>query len=304
MKKIVVVGSINMDLVISSERLPKKGETIMGQKISYLPGGKGFNQAVAASRLSANVSLIGAVGTDSFSDTLVNQMTLEGLKTNGIKREKGSTGIATIIKTKDDNSIVVVPEANNSCDEEFIEANRGLIHEVDVLLTQFEIGAEAVKHSLKVAKQKNISTIVNPAPAREIDSEILENTDFITPNETEFEFMVGKELESLEVLKYEMLEWQKKHETRLVVTMGETGVLYVEDGQVITIPCKKVNAIDTTGAGDTFNGVFACCIAEKIEIAEAIKFASLAASISVTKFGAQAGMPTVEEMRKVLNEIE
>ena len=300
MKKIVVVGSVNMDLVVSSKRMPKMGETIMGQKISYLPGGKGFNQAVAAARLSANVSLIGCVGTDSFSDVLVEKMSLEGLNTMGIKRDKESTGIATIFKAEGDNSIIVVPGANNNCDEKFIEANRGLIQNAEVLVTQFEIPEEAVRCALKIAKESKVYTIVNPAPARKIDDETLEYTDFITPNETEFEFIVGQDLSDLDVLKYEMLKWQRNYKTRLIVTRGKQGVSYVEDNMVITVPSEFVTAIDTTGAGDTFNGAFACCIAEKIEIYEAIKFANKAAGLSVTKFGAQGGMPTIREMEEAL----
>ena len=299
MKKIVVVGSVNMDLAVSSKRIPKMGETIMGQKISYLPGGKGFNQAVAASRLSANVSLIGCVGTDSFSDVLVKQMSLEGLNTMGIKRDKEITGIATIFKAEGNNSIIVVPGVNNNCDEKFIEANMGLIQNAEVLVTQFEIPEEAVRCALKIAKESKVCTIVNPAPARKIDDETLEYTDFITPNETEFEFIVGQDLSDLDVLKYEMLKWQRNYKTRLIVTRGQHGVSYVEDDIVITVPSELVTTIDRTGAGDTFNGAFACCIAEKIEIYEAIKFANKAAGLSVTKFGAQAGMPTIREMEEV-----
>ncbi|MGL4760334.1 MAG: ribokinase [Sarcina sp.] len=300
MKKIVVVGSINMDLVVSANRMPKAGETIIGQAMNYFPGGKGANQAVAAARLRANVSMIGTVGKDAFGEELINQLNSENINTCCIKKEDISTGVATIIKTSVDNSIVVVPGANDMCDKELVSRFRQIIKEADVLVTQFEIPTETIKLALEIAKEYKVQTIVNPAPAKEINQEIIDNTNFITPNETEFEFMTGKDLSDFEILETEMLKWQSENKTRLVVTRGSYGVSYIEEGKVETIPCIEVEAVDTTGAGDTFNGVFACCIAEKIEISEAIKFASLAATISVTKFGAQSGMPNVEELKEAV----
>ena len=301
MKKIVVVGSINMDLVVSTERMPKVGETLMGQSMSYFPGGKGANQAVAAARLGGNVSMIGTVGKDAFGQDLINQLNSENINTCCIKKEDISTGVATIIKTSTDNSIVVVPGANEMCDKELVSRFRQIIKEADVLITQFEIPTETIKLALEIAKEYKVQTLVNPAPAMEIDKEIINNADFITPNETEFEFMIGKDLSDFAVLEAEMLKWQSENKARLIVTRGSYGVSYIEEGRVETVPCIEVEVVDTTGAGDTFNGAFACCMAEKIEISEAIRFASLAATISVTKFGAQSGMPSIEEMKEAIN---
>ena len=300
MKKIVVVGSINMDLVVSAKRMPKMGETLMGQEMNYFPGGKGGNQAVAAARIGESVSMIGSVGKDTFGEDLIRQLKLENVNTCCIKKEDISTGVATIIKTSKDNSIIVVPGANEMCDKELISSFRQIIKEADVLVTQFEIPTETIKLALSIAKEYKVKTIVNPAPAKDIDKELLSNTDFITPNETEFEIMVGKDLSSFETLEEEMIKWQSENKTRLIVTRGSFGVSYIEEGKIETVPCIEVEVVDTTGAGDTFNGVFACCIAERIEISEAIKFSSLAATISVTKFGAQSGMPTYEELKEAV----
>ncbi|WP_297518530.1 ribokinase [uncultured Clostridium sp.] len=300
MKKIVVVGSINMDLVVSAKRMPKMGETLMGQEMNYFPGGKGGNQAVAAARIGESVSMIGSVGKDTFGEDLIRQLKLENINTCCIKKEDISTGVATIIKTSKDNSIIVVPGANEMCDKELISSFRQIIKEADVLVTQFEIPTETIKLALSIAKEYKVKTIVNPAPAKDIDKELLSNTDFITPNETEFEIMVGKDLSSFETLEEEMIKWQSENKTRLIVTRGSFGVSYIEEGKIETVPCIEVEVVDTTGAGDTFNGVFACCIAERIEISEAIKFSSLAATISVTKFGAQSGMPTYEELKEAV----
>lgn len=301
MKKIVVVGSINMDLVVSTQRMPKIGETLMGQSMNYFPGGKGANQAVAAARLGAKVSMIGSVGKDSFGEDLIQKLNSENINTCCIKKEDISTGVATIVKTSQDNSIIVVPGANELCDKELVSNFRQIIKEADVLVTQFEIPTQTIKLALSIAKEYNVQTIVNPAPAKEIDKEIIENADFITPNETEFEVITGKNLSDFETLENEMIKWQSENKARLIVTRGSYGVSYIENGKVETIPCLEVEVVDTTGAGDTFNGVFACCIAEKIEISEAVKFSSLAATISVTKFGAQSGMPTILEIKEAIN---
>lgn len=297
MKNIVVVGSLNMDLVLKVDRLPKIGETLQGDNINYLIGGKGSNQAVAAARLKNNVSIIGAVGADTFGDKLLKHIGEEKINIESVKKEAASfTGIATIFKTPEDNSIVVIPGANDLCDIDLVEEYREIIKNAEVLVTQFEIPTATVKRALAIAKEYGVKTIVNPAPAKEIDDEILNNSDFITPNETEFEIISNKSLQDHSELEAEMIRWQNEHSTRLIVTRGSMGVSFVDNRQVVTVKCIKVEAVDTTGAGDTFNGALAHCIANKIDLKEAVDFSSRAASLSVTKFGAQTGMPTLEEV--------
>ncbi|MGL5649916.1 MAG: ribokinase [Clostridium sp.] len=299
MSKITVIGSLNMDLVLEIENAPKVGQTIEGNNISYLFGGKGANQGVAGSRIGATVDFIGVVGNDSFGLKIKENMINENINIDGLKiTEKSATGLATILKTKEDNSIVIIKGANEECNIELIEKNKEKIKNSDVVLTQFEIPMETIEKSLEIAKENRVKTIVNPAPAKKISEEILKNIDYITPNETEFEIICGKELKDDETLEKEMIDWQKNHKTRLIVTRGSSGVSFIENDEIITVEAMKVNAIDTTGAGDTFNGVFAYCIGEVMELKESIRLSSRAASISVTKFGAQGGMPSLEEVKK------
>lgn len=305
MKKIVVVGSLNMDIVMEVNRMPKMGETIKGDQMSYLIGGKGSNQAVAACRLGNEVSIIGCTGNDTFGDKIKKHLKEEGINTDSLKVDDVAfTGVATIFKTKEDNSIVVIPGANDFCDKELIDKHKEIIKSADILITQFEIPAETVKYALEIAKENGVKTILNPAPAREISSDILKNVDIITPNETEFEIISGKSYEDNESFEKAMIDWEKEHGTKLVVTRGKDGSSYIEDNKVITKKTIKVEAVDTTGAGDTFNGALAHAISHGYSMDEAVKFAGTAASISVTKFGAQTGMPTMEIVDKFLSEVK
>lgn len=302
MKRIVVVGSLNMDLVMEVKRIPKIGETLKGERMNYLIGGKGANQAVAASRLGNEVAMIGCVGKDTFGDKILKHLREEGINVNSIKSDDATfTGIATIFKTEVDNSIVVIPGANDFCCKELIDENIELIKSADILITQLEIPMETVEYALRVAKENGVKTILNPAPAREISDEVLKNVDFITPNETEFEIICKKNIEDSETLENEMVNWQNKYRnTRLIVTRGKEGSSYIEDNLVKTVKAISVKVTDTTGAGDTFNGSLAHGIINNYSMENMVGFAGTAASLSVTKLGAQTGMPTLDEVNKHL----
>lgn len=302
MKKIVVVGSLNMDLVMEVNRIPKIGETLKGERMNYLIGGKGANQAVAASRLGNDVAMIGCVGKDTFGSKILKHLKEEGIDVSSAKSDDSTfTGIATIFKTEVDNSIVVIPGANDFCSRELIDENIELIKSADILITQLEIPIETVEYALKVAKENGVKTILNPAPAREISDEMLKNVDFITPNETEFELICRNNIEDGETLEKEMINWQNKHiSTRLIVTRGKEGSSYIEDNLVKTVKAMSVKVTDTTGAGDTFNGSLAHGIINNYSMENIVGFAGTAASLSVTKLGAQTGMPTLDEVNKYL----
>lgn len=301
MKKVVVVGSLNMDLVVATERMPKTGETIKGDNINYMIGGKGANQAVAAARLGNDVSIIGAIGGDTFGEKILKHLSEEGLKTKGIRVDNSTfTGLATIFKTPEDNSIIVIPGANDFCDLKLIDENEELIKNADILITQLEIPMETVKYALEVAKKYGVKTILNPAPARKIPEEVMKNVDIFTPNETEFEIITGKTYETDEKFEEAMIEWQKENSAQLVVTRGKIGSSYVENENVNTVEAMKVKAVDTTGAGDTFNGALAHSLINGYDMFKSVKIAGLAASLSVTKLGAQTGMPILEEVEKLL----
>lgn len=296
MNKVVVLGSINMDMVMETERLPKVGETLLGETIDYYVGGKGANQAVAAVRVGAEVSLVGKIGDDTFGSKVYQHLKNEKIDMTAVTSEQNIfTGVASIFKLKEDNAIVVLPGANmllNDADELLSEK----INTGDVLLTQLEIPLETVKRGLALAKDKGGLTILNPAPYNEKVVEMLPFVDIITPNETEFEGLLGHEISDINKFEEEMLNWAKQNQTQLIVTRGAFGISYTTENEVITIPAKKVNVVDTTGAGDTFNGILAACITQGVDIAKAISIAGNGATLSVTKLGAQTGMPTMAEI--------
>lgn len=295
MHKVVVLGSINMDMVMTTDRLPEVGETLLGETIDYYVGGKGANQAVAAARIDASVALIGKIGQDTFGEKVSAHLKNEGIDMRRITVEKNLfTGVASIFKLKADNAIVVLPGANMLL-EVTDELMREAISAKDVLLTQLEIPIATVKQGLKVAQEKGAVTILNPAPYNEKVRDLLPFVDIITPNETEFEGLLGQSI-TPETLEKEMLQWSKAHDTQLIVTRGSHGISYTTETSVKTVSAQKVAVVDTTGAGDTFNGILAACLAKQLPLKQAIEYAGLGASLSVTKLGAQTGMPTSQEI--------
>ncbi|MEK5400151.1 ribokinase [Paenibacillus sp. FSL K6-2859] len=301
MKKIVVLGSLNMDMVMTTERLPMIGETICSDQIHYMVGGKGSNQAVAVSRMGISTSLLGCVGNDAFGERIQKHLSRETLDISSLNIiEDTPTGIATVFKTKNNNAIVVNSGANDCCDRRIVEENIEIIKQADVLLAQLEIPIETVEYALQKAKEFGVTTILNPAPYKEIPIGLIEYVDYITPNDTEFESMMSGELGSSGDLETDMLEWSKQNSVKLIVTRSSQGSSYVENGQVTTIPCINVDVVDTTGAGDTFNGILAYAIAEKMELRDAVRIAGIGASLSIRALGAQSGMPSIKELKKYL----
>lgn len=297
MAKITVLGSINIDMVMETDRFPRVGETIMGNTMYYFMGGKGSNQAVAAARAGAAVSLRASVGGDTFGEKALAHLKDEGIDTTGISVvDNIFTGTASIFRIQRDNAIVVLPGANML---QKPLASESLTKD-EILLTQLEIPLDSVRESLAAAKAKGITTILNPAPFNAAIVEMLDDIDIVTPNETEFEGMVGHPVADADI-EVEMLKWAKSHDTRLIVTRGGQGVSFVEGDTVVTIPTIDVEVLDTTGAGDTFNGSLAAFLATGTDFAEAVRQASIYASISTTKLGAQTGMPTPEEVAEFLS---
>jgi ribokinase len=293
-RKITVIGSINMDLVTSTTQIPKVGETVLGHSFHTIPGGKGANQAVAAARLGADVTMIGAVGNDSFGDTLVDHLTNQGINTKSIMKVKEtSTGIASIIISDGDNSIIVVPGANNHITPEVIDRHEDKIINSNILLVQLEIPLESVIRAVELAKKHGVLTILNPAPIQELPKELLELVDFVTPNEHEQALLFA----SLDGTDQELEKFKEK----CIVTKGSKGVLIYKNNEKIEIPRIQVEAVDTTGAGDSFNGALATALCEGLDIEEACRFANVVGAISVTKLGAQTGMPTKKEVEEFMH---
>lgn len=295
MSKVIVLGSLNMDLVMETNRIPEIGETLLGNSIDYFVGGKGANQAVAARRTGVATTLIGRLGQDTFGEKIFQHLAEEQIDLTQIKEDTASfTGIASIFKLPMDNAIVVLPGTNMLVEQTDISPE--LLATADVFLTQLEIPIEAALAGLKIAKQNGVTTILNPAPYHEKVELLLPFVDILTPNETEFALLIGKKIEDATDLERELLSWSLSHTTRLIITRGSEGVSYVENGKVVTESTIKVNVVDTTGAGDTFNGVLAAMLARGKSFAQSVKLASIAASLAVEKLGAQTAMPTLEEI--------
>lgn len=294
MNSVVVVGSINIDMVMTTEKLPKIGETILGKDMNYYMGGKGSNQAVAAARIGAPVKLFASIGEDTFGDKALKHLEEEGIDTSLITVEPNIfTGLASIFSIDTDNSIVVLPGANMLLE---VDATFGEhLEENDVVLAQLEVPMAAIKNAFEIAQEKGCTTILNPAPYNGEFLEFIDLIDVVTPNETEFEGMIGKDLDS-ENLEEEMIRWSNEYQTDLILTRGSEGVSYVKENKVYTIDAHDVEVQDTTGAGDTFNGILASLLAQEATLDEAVIQANLGAALSTTKLGAQTGMPTADEL--------
>ncbi|GAC90575.1 ribokinase [Anoxybacillus flavithermus NBRC 109594] len=288
--KITVVGSINMDLVTITKRMPMQGETVVGETFRLIPGGKGANQAVAAARLGADVQMIGAVGTDAFGTELLQHLAKEGIIVDGVKPVTDTeTGIATIIISEGDNRIIVVPGANHALRPDDLERWEEKIATSDVCLLQLEIPLSVVERAVSIAKRNGVRVILNPAPAQPLPDTLLDQVDFLTPNEHERDIVLaGRPLK----------QWAHK----LIVTEGKRGVSFQRNGEQVLIPGFRVPVVDTTGAGDTFNGALAVALSKGMELEEACRYANAAAALSVTKLGAQTGMPTERELESFLAE--
>lgn len=295
--KITVIGSLNMDLVVQSSRLPESGETVMGEKLKYLPGGKGANQALAASRLGAEVTMIGAVGDDPYGDKLIEMLEEDNINTNCIKRVQGeSSGVAIIFLDGKDNRIIVIQGANAHCKKEDIDANRTIIMNSDIVLIQLEIPLETAHYAVELAKQFNKTVILNPAPAQKLPDELLPQIDIITPNETELNTLAMEKSDKTS-LEQHMDNLLKKGVKHVVTTVGGKGAVYKTLYQDLeTHPGYQVPVVDTTGAGDSFNGGLAVALGKGQSMSDALTFANKVAALSVGKFGAQSSMPLLDEV--------
>lgn len=292
--KIAVVGSINMDMTVTAERIPLKGETLMGDSISYIPGGKGANQAVAMAKLGAEVEMFGCVGDDSNGQKMLDNLNHVGVKTTHIQRLEGvPTGIAMITVGENDNTIIVVPGANGKVDNAYVDGIKEELKSYDMVVLQHEIPLDTVKYVVDYCAENQIPVVLNPAPAAEVPMEIIEKVTYLTPNEHEAVLIFGDSLSTEELLK--------KYPEKLVITQGSRGVsTCLKTGEVLNVPARPAKVADTTGAGDTLNGAFAVQIAGGKDMKSALTYANTAASLSTEKFGAQSGMPTAEEVEKEL----
>lgn len=289
MANIVVVGSINIDLIITTNEIPKKGMTVFGESYHKLLGGKGANQAVSAARLGSSVSMIGCVGKDDYGNFAITQLVKEGIDVSAVQQVDNKTGVALVTVANQDNSIIVIEGANARLSIDWIKKQSKTISESDIVLVQFEIPDEVIDYVAKMCQELNVPLIINPAPYKPINAMVLEFASYIIPNKQEY----------FSLYKDELNVGLKKYKEKLIVTLGEEGVTFCDkNGEVNIIPSEDVTVVDTTGAGDTFNGAFAHAIANGYEIMDAIRFANKCSSIAIQKIGAQSGMPYQKDVFK------
>jgi ribokinase len=296
---VLVVGSSNLDLVVTTKRFPKPGETIFGKKFEMFPGGKGANQAVCAARLGCKATFIGKMGNDEFHEKLSVIMIEAGVDINNLFiDEKEHTGTALItVDESGQNQIIVISGSNMKLSPQDIISKSDLFFTTAVVLTQLEIPIDTVVQSAKLTRQNNAIFILNPAPAASLPESIFPLIDFITPNENELELLSGVAIIDDSSIKLAAEKLLKKGIRNVIVTLGSRGSMLINDSTAKHFPANKVKVVDSTAAGDAFNGAFASSISEGHSVEEAIEFANKVASIAVTRMGAQSSMPYLSEIK-------
>ncbi|WP_260285797.1 ribokinase [Peribacillus aracenensis] len=290
MIRIAVVGSSSMDLVVTSTKRPMAGETVLGESFITVPGGKGANQAVAAARLGAEVSMVGCVGDDVYGEIILENLKKNHVNTEYVEPVTGSaSGTAHITLSEGDNSIIVVKGANDFITPEYVQKAKKVIEESDIVMVQQEIPEETVEYLAEMCNTLQKRLLLNPAPARKLSEAVIQQASFLTPNEHEFEILFNGRDRTKVLTEYP---------NKLFITEGKNGVRYFDGHEEKVVPSFEVEAVDTTGAGDTFNAAFAVAVAEGKSFDECLSFANRAASISVTKLGAQGGMPQRLEVER------
>jgi ribokinase len=302
MGRVFVAGSVNMDVVVTADRHPKVGETVAGREVLYFPGGKGANQAVAASRLGAKTTLIGRLGADAFGVELRTFLTAQGIDPGSIKETPEThTGTAIITVATSDNTIVVIPGSNALVSADDVAA--APLAKGDVAVSQFEIPLPTIAAFFQRAHAAGATTLLNPAPAQKMSGELLALVDILVLNETELGFLAGTELsdddEAAKIIAVAR-KLQAREDQTICVTLGKRGVLALAGREEFAVQGCVVKAVDTTGAGDCFVGALAAQLAEGVALRTALAFANAAASISVQRMGAGPSMPTAAEVAAVV----
>jgi ribokinase len=301
---ILIIGSLNADLVVRVPRFPVPGETISGGDLKIIPGGKGANQAVAAAKLGATTAMLGRVGQDQFGKILLNNLERFQVDTSRVQTSHSATGTAVIIVDEiGQNSIVLSPGANGEVTK--VDVNEFSVGRIGArfVLLQLEIPLDVVTFAAESARENNVLVILNPAPARALPAELLKSVDYIVPNESELSLLTGLEvfdLDSAEVAARELLQ---QGTFKVIVTLGDKGALYVSRDGSFHIPAFSVNVLDTTAAGDAFIAGMAVSLAQGKIMRESIRFACACGALAATKFGAQSSLPTIDEVEKFLDQV-
>ncbi|MBI3242132.1 MAG: ribokinase [Chloroflexi bacterium] len=297
---IVVVGSLNMDLVVRAPRHPQLGETILGGNFQTFPGGKGANQAVAAARLGGAVKMIGRVGNDSFGDSLLSTLKRDNVDTTHVRCDGNlPTGVALItVDAVGQNTIVVASGANGELTPDDVEAGEAAFVGAAVLLLQLECPLTAVERAIELAKKHGARVVLNPAPAQMLNATLLESVDYLAPNQTELALLTG--IDDLANTRRAASHLRAHGVQRVIVTLGEEGVLAVDDEGEFYLPAHQVTVVDTTAAGDAFVGALAVALMEGRSTREAVAWGNAAGGLTVTRPGAQPSLPTRAELEQFL----
>jgi ribokinase len=299
--KITVVGSLNMDLVVTTPKVPVMGETILGSGFMTAPGGKGANQAVAAARLGGEVSMIGCVGGDMFGKDLLDNVSTNNVKIEKVEvRDSSSTGIAVIIIKDGNNCIIVDPGANSLLTPEMVNAAEEQIMNSDIMVVQLEIPIETVETAVALAKKHGVKVLLNPAPARKLSDELLSRVDIFTPNETECEIITGISINNIDDAKRAVEFLNKKGICQVIITLGGKGVVYNNAEAILHKTVPDVKVVDTTAAGDSFSGAVAVALSQGKSIDEAVDFGNIVGTLTVTKKGAQTSLPTLKDVENFI----
>lgn len=284
--EIVVIGSLSTDFIVQADRMPEKGETILGTDFKTAFGGKGSNQAVAAARLGSKVTFIGAVGDDTFGSELTENLKENHIFCDDMETITGvSSGTAHITIYENDNSIIVVPGTNGRVTPEMIEKKREILLSAEYVVIQNEIPVKTIQYIIDFCYENELKLIYNPAPFIDIGIEYVEKCYMVTPNEIESNQLFGQDLNTV----------IRKYPNQLIVTLGDKGAVYFDGKEVVEVPAALTTPVDTTGAGDTFNGALAAFLSKGYPLKEAVKAGNIASSIAIQKIGSQTGIPTLEE---------
>ena len=291
--RIVVVGSANTDMVVKAARIPQPGETVLGSEFMMVPGGKGANQAVAAARLGAEVTLVARLGDDLFAEASMRSFREAGIHTEAVVRDpEAASGVALIlVDSGGENAIAVAPGANARLATTDVDRAEDAIRAADVVVLQLEVPIVTVLHAIRLAKRHGRRVILNPAPAAPVPDEALAMVDFLTPNETEAEMLLGGGAAGLGGIAATAEALRARGAGTVIVTLGREGAYVVGPQGSFHVAGRHVKAVDTTAAGDAFTGAFACAIGEGQALAAALEFATAAAALSVTRLGAQSSLP-------------
>lgn len=304
MSKIIVVGSLNMDLVINTAKVPVMGETVLGNGFMTAPGGKGANQAVAASKLGGEVLMIGCIGNDAFGKELIDNLERNKVHTKYIKILNGiSTGIAVIVVKDGNNFIIVDPGANFKLTPEMIYELENVIKNTSFLVIQLEIPIETVEAAISIAAKHGVRVVLNPAPAMKLTDEFLSKVDILVLNETESQIITGIEVEGVEDAKKVVSAAKKIGVRQVIVTIGKNGAVYNRENEIIHTPVPKVEVIDTTAAGDSFIGAVVVALSQGKGIDEAVYYANMVGALTVTKKGAQTSLPDKKDVEDFMAKI-